>query len=393
MLSPSITRAFSVLACSAVVAACEQNADHSTASAEPIRAAPLHWTLGAPVSAVGEDEQLPGHALRDVIRAIRRPGGRLVVAHGSNEELLLFDPAGRLIRQFGGAGRGQGELRGLQDVWQLPDGTLAAWDAGNARISYWSADGEFIRDQRFDLATQPVVHGPLADGSFLIAHVSHPPIRWEVGTVVHDSVTLALLRPDLTQGREFGRFYSRITHIVLSADGLGPMATSVPFDPMGRFAVGPNVFYHSNGLDWEVLRYSVETGSVDTLRTTHAHRARTRAMYDAWLDARLSAVARNERPQLRTFLTTNMPPPRDVLPTFTALVVDDLGHLWAGHAVAHTDTAAVWSIFSPAGEWLGDLSLPSGLTVSHVSERHLTGILRDDDGVESVAVFPLNRGR
>jgi hypothetical protein len=387
----SALRAFAILAVCSAAVACEPNLERSSAPAGAFRAATFGWTLGAAVTVVGEDEQLPGHALHNVIRAIRLPDGRLAVAHRSNDEVLVFDPRGRLIRQFGGTGGGPGEFGALLGMWQLPDSTLAAWDPGNARISYWSADGEFIRDQRFDLATQPVVHGPLADGSFLIAHVSHPPIRWEVGTVLYDSVTLALLRPDLTQGREFGRFYSRQRHIVLSRGR--PIANTVVYDPVGRFAVGRGVFYHSDGLDWEVLRYSVETGSVDTLRTTHTHRARTRAMYDAWLDARLSAVPRNERPQLRTFLTTNMPPPRDVLPTFTALVVDDLGHVWAGHAVAHTDTAAVWSIFSPAGEWLGDLSLPSGLTVSHVSERHLTGILRDDDGVESVAVFPLNRGR
>jgi hypothetical protein len=391
MLRILTMRALALLAACSVVGACERNAARSDPAADRHAASTFQWTLGAPITVVGEDEELPGHALHNVLRAIRLPDGRLAVAHRSNEEVLLFDPGGRLIRRIGGAGGGPGEFGGLLGMWLLPDGTLTTWDAANARISYWSTDGELIRDQRFDIATQPRVHGPLADGSFLIANLSHQPIRWEIGTVLHDSVTLALLRPDLTQGDEFGRFYSRRRYIVLSRDR--PMTNTVVYDPVGQFAVGSGVFYHSDGLDWEVWRYSVATGSVDTLRTTHTHRARTQAMYDAWLAARLSAVARNERPQLRTFLTTHMPPPRDVLPTFTALLVDDLEHLWAGHAVAHTDTAAVWSIFSPAGEWLGDLSLPSALTVSHVSERHLTGILRDDVGVESVAVFPLDRGR
>jgi hypothetical protein len=389
----SVTLTISVALCAMVTAACGRSEQGSDSDVLARMTGSLGWTIGAPITVVGEDETVPGHALHRVARAIRLPNGTLAVAHLSNEEVLLFDPAGRLIHRFGGAGAGPGEFRGMQDMWLLPDGVLAVWAVGNARISYWSPDGELIREQRFPLDTQPRFHGRFGDGSFLVATGSTGPTgSHEVGTVLHDSITLSRMQPDFTRADEFGRFYMRRRHIVLDVDNALRTTSAVVYDPAGVWAAGRNAFYYSDGIDWEVLRYSIEDGSVDTLRTTHAVRARTQAMYDAWLAERLNAVERHERPGLRRFFTQNMPPPRDVLPAFSALLADDRDHLWAGHTVAHSDTVATWSIFSPAGEWLGDLSVPSTLTVSHVGERHLIAIVRDEDGVESVVVFPLERG-
>jgi hypothetical protein len=391
--SPLATSAVAVALCAMVIVACGRSEQGSDSNVVARTTGTLGWTIGAPITVIGEDETVPGHALHRVIRAIRLPNGTLAVAHRSTEEVLLFDPAGRLIHRFGGVGAGPGEFRGMQAMWLLPDTVLALWDAGNARISYWSPEGELIREQRFEMETQPSFYGRFGDGSFLVSTDRVGP--WDshgIGAVLHDSMTLARMQPDFRRADEFGRFYMRRRHIVRAADNVRRMTNGVVYDPVGVLAAGRNAFYYSDGIDWEVWRYSIEDGSIDTLRTTHAIRARTQAMYDAWLAARLNAVERNVRPELRRFLTQNIPPPRDVLPTFSALVVDDRDHLWAQHTVAHADTVATWSIFSPAGEWLGDLSVPSTLTVSHVGERHLIAIVRDEDGVESVVVFPLERG-
>jgi hypothetical protein len=69
--------------------------------------------------------------------------GRLFVYDRAANVLFLFDSAGALLRRVGRQGAGPGEFNSNNGMVVLPDGRLALWDARNARINFFSPDGEF----------------------------------------------------------------------------------------------------------------------------------------------------------------------------------------------------------------------------------------------------------
>ncbi|HVH54969.1 MAG TPA: 6-bladed beta-propeller [Vicinamibacterales bacterium] len=68
--------------------------------------------------------------------------GRIYAFDYTANTLFLFDSSGALVRKVGRKGSGPGEFSSGNGMVVLPDGRVAIWDAGNARISFLSADGE-----------------------------------------------------------------------------------------------------------------------------------------------------------------------------------------------------------------------------------------------------------
>ncbi len=70
--------------------------------------------------------------------------GRLYVYDYAGNQILLFGNDGTLIRRIGRAGSGPGEFNQNGGMLVLPDGRVAQWDSRNARMSFFTADGDFI---------------------------------------------------------------------------------------------------------------------------------------------------------------------------------------------------------------------------------------------------------
>ncbi|MHB1297713.1 MAG: 6-bladed beta-propeller [Gemmatimonadaceae bacterium] len=68
--------------------------------------------------------------------------GRIYAFDYTANTLFLFDSAGSLVRRIGRKGAGPGEFNSGNGMVVLRDGRVAIWDAGNARISFFSAAGE-----------------------------------------------------------------------------------------------------------------------------------------------------------------------------------------------------------------------------------------------------------
>jgi hypothetical protein len=69
--------------------------------------------------------------------------GRFWVFDGPSNSILLFSPAGKLLRRIGREGAGPGEFRINSGMVALGDSGLAIWDSRNARISFFSSKGDF----------------------------------------------------------------------------------------------------------------------------------------------------------------------------------------------------------------------------------------------------------
>ncbi len=79
----------------------------------------------------------------DIYMATVDAGGRMYVADENAKRIHVFDTAGTVVRVIGRQGGGPGEFDGFNGIAILPDGRLVVLDVGNARVSFFRADGSF----------------------------------------------------------------------------------------------------------------------------------------------------------------------------------------------------------------------------------------------------------
>jgi ABC-type Fe3+ transport system permease subunit/DNA-binding beta-propeller fold protein YncE len=73
------------------------------------------------------------------------PDGNLYIADTHYHRVMVYSPAGKLLRQWGSYGQGPGEFIYPTDVAFAPDGRLFVSEyGGNDRVSIFSAAGEFL---------------------------------------------------------------------------------------------------------------------------------------------------------------------------------------------------------------------------------------------------------
>jgi hypothetical protein len=160
-----------------------------------------------------------------------------------------------------------------------------------------------------------------------------------------------------------------------------------------RVAVGDGVPVSGGGGGWWWHVEIVDTtgvrgswrGPADGLELTDEDRA--------WYLEQLAARATSDQerallPQLERALTW---PERR--PAWSGLRRDASGYLWlrVGRHFPPTAPSSRWRIVSPAGVWLGDLSLPDGFEPLDLGIEAVAGVHTDALGVQRVQVYGLHR--
>jgi len=70
--------------------------------------------------------------------------GNLYIALLMQHKLCVYSPQGKLLREIGKDGMGDGELRYPSDIALASDGTLYVADSGNHRVQQFSLEGKFL---------------------------------------------------------------------------------------------------------------------------------------------------------------------------------------------------------------------------------------------------------
>ena len=71
--------------------------------------------------------------------------GNVYVGHWNSNKVAAYSPAGKLLREWGVKGAGEGEFQLPGSVALGPDGLLYVPDQGNSRIQVFTRDGRFVR--------------------------------------------------------------------------------------------------------------------------------------------------------------------------------------------------------------------------------------------------------
>ena len=387
----------------------------------PEHSAGQFWTIDPePEIVLGGEENPAGEAndssqlIWSVVGIARLQDGRVAILSSEGNRLLLFEPSGKLSRTIGRAGEGPGEFTRPEYLQYLPPDTLVVWDYFMSSIIQFDTAGQLIGERSIDFATLmqrvPGVNGesmelPLPDGSFIASKLGAEPEPEPVpGTLV----------------RIAGADFLRIDH-EYAAYLLGTWAGMefwVPREPVPRqFAFAPTFgpdlhiaaagrppsIFISDGTRNEVRQWSLDGTLLRIIRRTTDPVPVTREAQSAWEASffRLAEVFGEPAPPN---IFDGMPM-RESFPPVTSLIVDAEGYLWVkGWSASESDMPEQrWSVFGPAGRWLGVLAEPPDplsfgyschwrFSPCWIDRDFFLAIRRGELGVERVEGYRIRRG-
>jgi hypothetical protein len=302
------------------------------------------------------------------------------VANAGSNEVRVYGVGGRHVRTIGREGAGPGEFRYPRKLWHLND-TLLVLDLD--RASYFDTAGTFIRSVSASGATPA---GRFEDGGYLRVVFAGGQDVYEMG---YSRPRMALVKapmdgsaPDtLTElsGTEFYR---------ISLDGRGVSSFLSPFGHERLVALHLDAILTGDGSAFEVRQLDARGGLARIMRRPGAPPAVTDASVTAFEQAMLENAQTDRQRQIwdRLFREWSYPA---VQRLYDQLVADHAGNVWVRHYAIGPQESARWTLFDPAGRWLGEIDTPGALVVREIGRDYLLGVFTDELGVESVRLYTI----
>ncbi|MEX0892276.1 MAG: hypothetical protein WEB88_08905 [Gemmatimonadota bacterium] len=307
--------------------------------------------------------------------------GAVVVLDG-NDEVRLFDAAGRHLRSFGGPGDGPGELRQPQRVWALAD-SLVVWQADN-RLTVYPLDGSPPRVLTSSASRTPTTdRRAWLDGARVVLALSNrPPIiegmAGEHPGDVHVQVDFTAVALDDGESSTVVSLPGAVErYLELRIGRFGQMN----FYPLAMYgaahgAGSPGRFYAGSARRPEVQVFDTTGSLVRVVRWDTA----TTAIGDEMAERfRASQV-----PAMRAV------PLADSVPYFDELAADTEGRLWVRLFDARSaEVPQRWMIFDRDGRRSAVAYVPHDMEVLDVGLHHLLALGVDSRGAQALHVLRL----
>ena len=350
------------------------------------------WRLdSAPTLDIGDGEQL--HEIGPMFRA---RDGRIVAAHGSVPEILVFSPHGELLTRFGRRGRGPAEFLEISRMMVAGSGdSILVFDINQNRISVFDINGRLGRSGPASPdGEQVIVDGIFDDRSYVVTTPSFPDLNArglvrpprELRRRTPDGASQDLMR---LPGME--RFYQELPS--------GQIDFRTPF-----FGHASHVVVWRDRLVWAATdNFRIHVHSADgTLRMVFGKDHPTRGLepreVEPLIEQQVSAVRdESRRPEVRRVLGSI---PLGTVPAFGAtpargfpLLIDDGGNIWVAEFTFPGDDRNSRLVFDSTGTWLGSVELPPRFAPRHIGMDFVLGRARDSLDVEHIRLYPLRRKR
>jgi hypothetical protein len=347
------------------------------------------WSVAAEpalsIGALDGPEEVSFDAVRSVLRLA---DGMIVVADWGANQVRFFDATGAFVRAFGASGEGPGEFRLMRSVGVLSDSTWV-YDLQLNRLTVIDPSSLGFRvspleAQRLGLGAA----GTLPDGSMIFASdmtfgsgPEPPPAGMQRGNAAYVHVTPSGETIDTVLIAAGADVFVRFGADFIEA--IRPL-----FGRTASHALrGDRLLYGDQEL-YEIRVYARDGTLLEILRRSGLDLAVTDSDRAAALDEMLGDVTEDRRPAIRArYADMETPATR---PAFTTFLTDPLDHLWVQDFVQGL-TATTWSVFSPDGVWLGEVTFPERFQPTQILEDEVLGVWRDELDVEYVRVYALRR--
>ena len=374
-------------------------------SGRPAPDSRLGWQVGAaPQLSLGAAVGQADYQLYEVGDATRLADGRIVVANGGSNQLLVFDAAGNYLAAWAGQGDGPGEFRSLARVAYSPGDSLLAGNSRDGRTSFFDIDGNHGRTTTLQGKPGPFMRGMgreqddhividvLPDGSLFTKNTEGYETtgfwRWQsaYALMTADGGTTAALGeypgPEIYSENVFAEEQRMVYVHTLRHPFAKSTFTAVWGDLV---AFGTTTKPTRSGLSPATDRSPAS--SVAT--TCPAHRRRSSRMRT--FRERFADLSDDERTS-RLGVAANVPLV-DAFPAYSDVKGDALGYLWVREFERPGDESEnpVWTVFDPEGRALGLVETPAGLTIYEIGADYILGKRTGELDIESVELWGLSR--
>ncbi len=343
------------------------------------------WSIEAvPLLDLGRTGTGPMHEFFRLEDATFGADGGIVVADRGSAQVRFYDAQGQFTAALGADGDGPGEFRRLNQVVRYAGDSVVAFDPSIRRGTVISGSGSLGRVVTFDVPentmTTPVVddiHIP-ESGGFILSVTVMPagmpsPGRMRIPQLVLETSATGALQDTVAAMSGFEQYigstglmeppYARLSHAAVHRDDLYVCDGDQPeYTVLAREGT-PRWVVRLPGLSLEVPQHVLDSIR-DALRGK-----------DEFLQGMADFLVPTE-------------------PFCSGLLVDALGYVWLEryhHPFRRSDEPRSWLVFSPGGEWLGQLDLPANFEAFEVDGSHILGMARDSMEVETVQVLGLKR--
>lgn len=343
---------------------------------------PLEWAehralADEPDLVIRSSEDDGAVVLSDVRDVEVLPRGRVAVANGSGNDILVFDASGEHITTWGGTGDAPGEFRRLERLASLPPDSVAAGDGRLRRVTFFDSDGGFARSfaaaSAVDPTSRPVPPRPLgllANGSVIAAHFDRPAAVEGTARPAVEIVAISPTGDSMTMigtwpGEELALF---------SQDGQLQI-TQPPFGRRLHVAPTHDGVWIADDDRWQVRKYSARGVLRMIVRSSASPTAVTDELLEAYIAERyryagqvptLEELKRDQR-EIARHTTT---------PAFGAIRGTTGGGVAVSEFRLDTQSPRVWITVDPGGT-VNAIELPAGLDVKRWGPDWVIGVVRD----------------
>jgi hypothetical protein len=324
---------------------------------------------------------------------VRMPGGEIIVANGTSQELRVFWSSGRYLRTLTGSSR-TGVMRSLDRIWRGAGDTIYAAEILPASSSVWVFTLSGVVSSTQVGASNaggvfPVDRFP--DGQLVVSAASRRPAPAVMGLTYTDSLPLGVLTlrdlvptwigslrnemlmvPSGGRGRAGGRVaiaypFGRSTSVAVSGDRLW----------LGDSETGTITQHDATGRGLAVFSSPTPTRALDTVMI---RRGRMSQINDAM----------NWNDRARVDASYPLPFPRNA-PRFARFLPGLNGELWIELFREDPSASRSYVIVNRDGKPIGRATMPRRMIPMEVGSADLIGVLTDEDGLEHVVRYSLRR--
>ena len=373
-------------------------------SRRPAPGSRLPWEVSAePRVSIGAALGEADYQLYEVGDATRLADGRIVVANGGSNELLVFDPAGSYLDAWASQGEGPGEFLSLATVHRWAGDSLVAADSEQGRVSIFDLQGNHGRTTTLrgepggmfrSISNDPTEHrmmGLLPDGTILTR---------DIGGVMTQGLwrwdhTYGLAGADGSSNTSLGDYpgpetYSESVHVE-EERMVYVMPIRHPFGKTTFTAVWADLVAVGRNETYEIRAFATDGSLSRIVRRDHEPGTPTQEQQDARIRERYADRPEEDRAR-RLEVAANMPL-AETFPAYSNIKSDALGHLWVAEfqLPGEEHDFTLWTVFDQEGRALGFVETPSGLTIHEIGADYILGRRTGDMDVESVELWGLTR--
>lgn len=333
--------------------------------------------LSQPKLRIGSADGADFTLFNGIAGAVRLATGEIVIGDAGNRRVLYFDANGEFVRSVGRVGDGPGEFRQPRWFGKCANGNLAYHDGAHARLTFISSSGQV-------LGSEPLPVGANFDQLLwcsgehrLFVFLNQPRDPLQLGEYLEVQTTLIQAngaRIDTLAKPGAQEYYIGKTVRAL---------TTVPLGNSTKAIANSKLLYICTSKDGACELRDTEGKLVRTFALNLPRRKVAPADWTSALSEHYQAEpARSVRTKGAQLLKEIRP--RETFPSFDQLRIDVAGNLWVRTFDNFSSPISTWMILSQTGRPIAFVALRRSFQILEIGADFILGFVRDADGVEFV---------